>query len=144
MRDIIYSLELSYRASRDSEGFLRLAGGPCSLEELAHFCAGRTSNVLITGRSSLRLAESVVSLKVLSSQIKFDPESIYRTLAKIRPPFSARSLGLLGDWAFNRERRVLIRIYAHPRPQIEVYTALWQFCINLLYFHFIDNNNVIN
>ena len=26
---------------------------------------------------------------------------IYRTLAKIRPPFSARSLGLLGDWAFN-------------------------------------------
>ncbi len=41
----------------------------------AHFCEGRTSNVLITG--SLRLAESVVSLKVLSSQIKFDPESIY-------------------------------------------------------------------
>ena len=58
MRDIIYSLELSYRASRDSEGCLRLAGGPCSLEELAHFCEGRTSNVLITG--SLRLAESVV------------------------------------------------------------------------------------
>ncbi len=48
----------------------------------------------------------------------------YRTLAKVRPPFSARSLGLLGDWAFNRERRVFIRIYAHPRPQIEVYTLL--------------------
>ncbi len=49
MRDIIYSLKLSYRASRDSEGCLRLAGGPCSLEELAHFCEGRTNNVLIAG-----------------------------------------------------------------------------------------------
>ena len=46
----------------------------------------------------------------------------YHTLAKIRPPFFARSLGW--DWAFNRERRVFIRIYAHPRPEI-----------NLLYFH---------
>ena len=44
----------------------------------------------------------------------------YRTLAKIRPPFSARSLGLLGDWEFNREQRVFIRTYAHPQPQIEV------------------------
>ena len=62
---------------------------------------------------------------------------MYRTLAKIRPPFSARSLGLLGDWAFNRERRVFIRIYAHPRPQIEVYTLLFAnslfiYCIFIL------------
>ena len=26
-------------------------------------------------------------------------------LAKISPPFSARTLGLIGDWAYNRERR---------------------------------------
>ena len=53
---------------------------------------------------------------------------------KIRPPFSARSLDLLGDWAFNRERRVFIRIYAHLRPQIEVYTLLYMPI--LYYFHF--------
>ncbi len=46
---------------------------------------------------------------------------MYRTLAKISPPFSARTLGIIGDWAYNRERRVLTRIYAHPRPQIEAY-----------------------
>ncbi len=61
----------------------------------------------------------------------------YRTLAKIRPPFSARSLGLLGDWAFNRKRRVFIRTYAHPRPQIEVYPLLYAnslliYCIFIL------------
>ena len=69
---------------------------------------------------------------------------LYRTLAKIRPPFSARSLGLLGDWAFNRERRVFIRIYAHPRPQIEVYTLLYGnsvliYCIFIL----IDSMNIL-
>ncbi len=46
---------------------------------------------------------------------------LYRTLAKLSPPFSARTLGIIGDWAYNRERRVFTRIYAHPRPQIEVY-----------------------
>ncbi len=69
---------------------------------------------------------------------------LYRTLAKIRPPFSARSLGLLGDWAFNRERRVFIRIYAHSRPQIEVYTLLYGnsvliYCIFIL----IDSMNIL-
>ncbi len=47
-----------------------------------------------------------------------------------------RSLGLLGDWAFNRERRVFIRIYAHPRPQIEIYTLLYANSL-LLYCIFI-------
>ncbi len=48
-------------------------------------------------------------------------EGYYRTLAKINPPFSARTLGIIGDWAYNHERRVFTRIYAHPRPQIEAY-----------------------
>ncbi len=61
----------------------------------------------------------------IETKIFFAHSRTYRTLAKIRPPFSARSLGLLGDWAFNRERRVFIRIYTHPRPQIEVYTLLY-------------------
>ncbi len=71
---------------------------------------------------------------VISMQACLHSIYIYRTLAKIRPPFSTRSLGLLGDWAFNRERRVFIRIYAHPRPQIEVYTWLYDnsLCIFIL------------
>ena len=51
-----------------------------------------------------------------------------------KPTLSARSLGLLGDWAFNRERRVFIQIYAHPQPQIEVYTLLYD--NSLLVFSF--------
>ena len=68
-----------------------------------------------------------LSCETIKAHCKLFTSSItlYRTLAKIRPPFSARSLGLLGDWAFNRERRFFIRIYAHPRPQIEVYTLLY-------------------
>ncbi len=30
---------------------------------------------------------------------------------EISPPFSARTLGIIGDWAYNRERRVFTRIY---------------------------------
>ncbi len=74
--------------------------------------------------------QMILPLKITQN----DNYCMYRTLAKIRPPFSARSLGLLGDWAFNRELRVFIRMYAHPRPQIEVYTLLYD---NSLCFHIV-------
>ncbi len=69
--------------------------------------------------------------------------TMYCTLAKIRPPFSARSLDFLGDWAFNREWRVFIRIYAHPRLKSSLLCSMTILFI-LIHVHFIDNNSVIN
>ncbi len=104
--------------------------------ESGNKCSNRYSTVECTCTCSGWGHSQGVIQGVIQGGISSPPPKfafMYRTLAKIRPPFSAKSLGLLGDWAFNRKRRVFIRIYAHPRPQIEVYTLLYA---NSLYFNF--------
>ncbi len=58
-------------------------------------------------------------------------ENVYRTLAKLSPPFSARTLG---DWG------VFTRIYAHPGLKSR-FTSLVLWLI--FSFHFIANNNSV-